>query len=180
MSPATKASNISYWERSTYLAPQDFVVVGAGIVGLSTALFLRQYAPTAKITVVERGILPTGASSKNAGFACFGSLSEILRDEEIEGTESMLALVKQRYDGLQLLLKNVDAKDIDYAQCGNFEIFTDAQRSLHEKCASNVARINGLLRSAIGLGDVFSRTLASQASAILFSIEAKGGFTVAS
>ena len=63
-------SNLSYWERSIYTEGIDFTIVGSGIVGLSTALHLRKANPKAKITILERGYLPTGASTKNAGLAC--------------------------------------------------------------------------------------------------------------
>ena len=40
-----------------------------------------------KILVLEKGILPQGASTKNAGFACFGSLSEIIDDLKTHSEE---------------------------------------------------------------------------------------------
>jgi hypothetical protein len=36
--------------------------------------------PKANVLVVDRGVLPSGASTKNAGFACFGSVSELVDD----------------------------------------------------------------------------------------------------
>lgn len=64
---------LSYWERKTFLKDIDYIVIGAGIVGFSCAYHLKEKFPSAKVVVLERGYLPTGASSKNAGFACFGS-----------------------------------------------------------------------------------------------------------
>ena len=72
--------NLSYWEKETYINHTDLLVVGAGIVGLSTAIHYKERFPSKKVTVIERGYLPTGASSKNAGFACIGSPSELLAD----------------------------------------------------------------------------------------------------
>lgn len=74
------AISLSYWERKTYFSNVDFTVVGAGIVGLNCALKLREKYPKSSIAVLERGLLPKGASTKNAGFACFGSVSELLDD----------------------------------------------------------------------------------------------------
>ena len=48
-------------------------------------------------------MLPQGASTKNAGFACFGSLSEIIDDLKSHSEEEVIQLVKKRVDGLQLL-----------------------------------------------------------------------------
>ena len=72
--------NLSYWELKSWLTNVDYTIVGSGIVGLNTALNLKKRFPKANILVLERGVLPQGASTKNAGFACFGSLSEILDD----------------------------------------------------------------------------------------------------
>lgn len=49
-------------------------------MGLNAAIHLKKKHPIAKVIVFERGSLPSGASSKNAGFACFGSPSELLDD----------------------------------------------------------------------------------------------------
>lgn len=65
-------TKFSFWETQTYLSDIDLIVIGSGIVGLSTAISYKQKNKNAKVIVLERGVLPTGASTKNAGFACFG------------------------------------------------------------------------------------------------------------
>ena len=72
--------NLSYWEIKSWLSHVDYCIVGSGIVGLNCALQLKKQFPKAKILILEKGSLPQGASTKNAGFACFGSLSEIIED----------------------------------------------------------------------------------------------------
>ena len=69
------------------------MVVGAGFVGLSAALECRQKFPDASITIVEISPLCGGGSTKNAGFACFGSPSELLDDWETLGPEKTVELV---------------------------------------------------------------------------------------
>src|SRR5690606_21468473 len=95
--------NLSYWEYNTWLSNIDFAVIGSGIVGLNCALSLRKKYPNSKIVVFERGMLPSGASTKNAGFACFGSISEILEDLKTHSEEEVVQLVKTRVEGLKLL-----------------------------------------------------------------------------
>ena len=56
----------SYWENKTWLSNIDFVIVGSGIVGLNCALELRAKYPKSKIVVLEKGLIPHGASSRNA------------------------------------------------------------------------------------------------------------------
>ena len=84
--------NLSYWELKTWLNNVDYTIVGSGIVGLSTALHLKKKIPNAKIVILEKGLFPQGASTKNAGFACFGSLSEILQDLESHTQMKLLNL----------------------------------------------------------------------------------------
>ena len=45
----------------------DIVVIGAGLTGLWTALFLKELDPSQDIAVVEQGIAAYGASGRNAG-----------------------------------------------------------------------------------------------------------------
>ena len=84
--------NLSYWEIKSWFTNIDYTIVGSGIVGLSCALHLKERFPKAKILVLEKGTLPQGASTKNAGFACFGSLSEILDDLITHSEEKFLIL----------------------------------------------------------------------------------------
>ena len=73
-------NQLSFWEKEVYFNDVDFLIIGSGITGYICALNIRKNNPKAKILVIERGVLPTGASSKNAGFACFGSATELIDD----------------------------------------------------------------------------------------------------
>ncbi len=141
------AMNLSYWEYKTWLSNVDFTVVGSGIVGLSTALELRKRFPKAKILILEKGILPQGASTKNAGFACFGSISEILSDLRDHSEEAVNELVALRWQGVQLLRKNLGDEAIGYKDWGGHEVFLHTNAGLFETCIAELGRINQLLRS---------------------------------
>jgi glycine/D-amino acid oxidase-like deaminating enzyme len=147
--------NLSYWEIKTWLTNVDFTVVGSGIVGLNCALELRHKYPKAKIIVLEKGILPQGASTKNAGFACFGSLSEIIDDLQTHSEEEVLDLVAKRVNGLLLLRKILGDKQIDYKPYGGYELFLERDKALFEKCREQKDPINKLLRPLFNK-DVFS------------------------
>ncbi|MFT4594134.1 MAG: gamma-glutamylputrescine oxidase, partial [Psychroserpens sp.] len=60
--------SVSYWEIKQYLQNIDLLVIGSGIVGLTTAIFYKKRYPKKRVLIVEKGILPSGASTKNAGF----------------------------------------------------------------------------------------------------------------
>jgi glycine/D-amino acid oxidase-like deaminating enzyme len=55
------------WRSLTGPETADIVVVGAGLTGLWTALFLHQLDPELGIAVVEQGLAAHGASGRNAG-----------------------------------------------------------------------------------------------------------------
>ena len=138
--------NLSYWEIKSWLAHIDFCIVGSGIVGLSCALQLKERFPQAKILILEKGILPQGASTKNAGFACFGSLSEILDDLSLHSEEEVFNLIKKRADGLKLLRQTLGDKALNYKQLGGYELFTETDTELFENCLSKKDTINKLLK----------------------------------
>lgn len=115
-------NSLSFWEKQVILEDIDFLIVGAGIVGSATALALRKLHPTAKIVLIERGYLSTGASTKNAGFACFGSVTEILDDLAQQSESSVWETIALRYEGLQKLRERFPNKTIDYQQNGSWDL----------------------------------------------------------
>jgi len=136
---------LSYWEKKEWFANIDYTVVGSGIVGLTTALSLHQKYPKAKIIIIERGSLPQGASTKNAGFACFGSVSEIVSDLKTHTEQEVFNLVQKRWKGLQLLRKNLGDTTLNFQQNGSFELFLP-NTQLFDNCQQQLTKINHLLQ----------------------------------
>jgi glycine/D-amino acid oxidase-like deaminating enzyme len=106
--------------------------------------------------IAERGTFPSGASTKNAGFSCFGSVSELLDDLEEQEEDLVLGILEKRWLGLQRLQERVGAKNMHYFQHGNYEVFKTSDRVLFEKCRSNIDQLNQKLSPIIGLKDTFS------------------------
>lgn len=136
---------LSYWEHKTWLSNIDYTIVGSGIVGLNCALRLSQRFPSARILVLEKGVLPQGASTKNAGFACFGSISEILSDLDNHTEEEVVELVKLRWEGIQMLRNALGDADIGYENHGGHEIFLKDETERYNHCLDNIGYINELL-----------------------------------
>lgn len=131
---------LSYWEK-TALLQKDFIVVGGGITGLLTAIELTQKFPRKKICILERGLLPIGATTRNAGFACFGSLSELFYDFRREGELKVLDLVEQRYRGLKKLIQITGKKSIQYEAFGGY----DAINEKHQMAFEHMEEVNDKL-----------------------------------
>jgi len=145
----------SFWEKDVMLSA-EFVVIGSGIIGLQTALELRDQRPHDRIIVLERNVLPTGASSRNAGFACFGSLTEILSDIDHLGESAAFSLVEQRWRGLQRLRARFSDAAIGYEAFGGFELLLPE----HMNALDRINEVNRLLHPLFGSA-VFSNDNAS-------------------
>ena len=137
---------ISIWEKETFFAPQDVIIVGSGFVGLWSAFYLKKKHPKLKVSIIDRGIIPTGASTRNAGFACFGSLSELVYDAKTMGTDKMLKLVEMRYKGLERIRKYFDEDVIDFELCGGYELFDANSTIATEEIENSIEYINSLLK----------------------------------
>jgi gamma-glutamylputrescine oxidase len=115
----------SYWEQQSFTQYQH-IIIGAGIVGLSVAIELRQRFPKERILILERGMMSTGASSRNAGFACMGSVTELLADLKTMPEEDVLLLFARRKKGLEILRQRLGDDRIGYAANGSYELIDEA------------------------------------------------------
>ena len=147
---------LSYWELKNWFTDVDYTIVGSGIVGLHAALRLREKFPSSKILVLEKGMLPQGASTKNAGFACFGSISEIIDDLKSHSEEEVVSLVQKRWKGLQLLRKRLGDSAIDFKPYGGYELFLNADESCYNECVNKLPFINEILKPLFK-ADVFAK-----------------------
>jgi glycine/D-amino acid oxidase-like deaminating enzyme len=147
---------LSYWEIKNWFTNVDFTIVGSGIVGLHCALELRERFPESKILILEKGILPQGASTKNAGFACFGSLSELIDDLKTHTEEEVIQLVQKRWNGLQLLRKRLGDTVLDFKPYGGYELFLQDDDATYSECLQKMPFLNEILKPLFK-ADVFSK-----------------------
>ncbi len=155
-----KYSQLSFWEKDSYFNDLDVLIVGAGIVGYSAAIEIKELYPKKKVLIIERGYLPTGASTKNAGFTCFGSGSEILEDLQSQTEEEVINLVKKRYEGLEILLKRCGKEVINYKATGSIELFTASENDklTFDKVLNNQAALNRIVEEATGIKKNYAET----------------------
>lgn len=136
---------LSFWERESLLQ-FDVIIVGSGIVGLSTACSLLEKKADLRVAILERGLLPTGASTRNAGFACFGSVTELLEDLKTSSEKEVIDLVKARYEGLLKLRKRLGDEAIGLENNGGYELVLEDIEMLDKK----IEDINKLLLPVFG------------------------------
>jgi glycine/D-amino acid oxidase-like deaminating enzyme len=115
-------NNLSLWEQESFYSTQDIIIVGGGFMGLWTALNLKTKNSSLRITILEKNITPLGASTRNAGFSCFGSPTEILNDIENLGLQETLEIVRMRFNGLERIKSYFSPKQIDLDNCGGYEL----------------------------------------------------------
>ena len=154
MSILNKNINYSYWELKQYFTEFDLIVIGSGIVGLSSAISFINKNKKAKILILERGLLPNGASTKNAGFACFGSSSELLDDLSKNNSETVWETVLMRWQGLQILRKRLGDKGIDLNLWGGYELFDSKENKI--KSLEKIKDLNKEIYQHLGLKNCFS------------------------
>lgn len=130
---------ISFWEKNIYLKKYDIAIIGAGFSGMWLAYFLKQSYPKLHIVIFEKGVFPSGASSKNAGFACFGSPSELLENIKLVGSDQTFYWAEKRFQGIQIIKDNFE-HCIEYNPCGGTELFDKKQ--LFEESFSALHELN--------------------------------------
>ena len=149
-------NQLSYWERETYFNNIDFLVVGAGIVGYSCALELKKNNPSASIIILERGFLPTGASSKNAGFACFGSPTELVDDLSHIHEEDVWNTVAMRWEGLKNLKSLIGLEHLDLQVNGSWDLIKKQEGSIYSDTVGKLDYLNKKTAEITGISEVYS------------------------
>lgn len=147
---------VSIWEKESFFAPKDVIIAGSGFVGLWCAYYLKKQNPRLSIAILDRGIIPTGASTRNAGFACFGSVSELLEDISKMGEDKTLELVEMRWQGLQRIQKTFKRNIIDFEITGGYELINGHNGDQKKELKEKLRGLNTILEGVIKNKNIFS------------------------
>lgn len=145
---------ISFWQQKMIPEAFDYLIVGGGFTGLFTALMLKQKHAKASIAVADLSGGKNGASVRNAGFACFGSPSEVLYDVDIMGEEDAFGLFEKRWEGIRFLEKEF-GQACEFQGVLGYEVFPSAKRALFEKCVESISSLNLKLKRITGLDKTY-------------------------
>jgi glycine/D-amino acid oxidase-like deaminating enzyme len=138
---------LSFWEKDVFLKKYDVIIIGAGFSGLWLAYFLKKYKPKIEIAILETGTLPTGASTKNAGFSCFGSPTELLENIEVMGIDQAMFWAEKRYKGINMITQFFGS-EAEFDDCGGTELFSD--KNLFEETKDQISALNHSIKSIVG------------------------------
>jgi len=147
--------DFSIWEIEAYQSQWDVCIIGSGISGLSTGISILERNPGIQILVVDKWFIPLGASTRNAGFSCFGSPSEILEDIKNMGEAASVSLVEKRWKGLKKLKTRLDPLYTQYHTHGGYELYHEDE---FEKINSSLPYLNSLMVEVIGHPNIFQQT----------------------
>ncbi|MBC7425635.1 MAG: FAD-binding oxidoreductase [Bacteroidia bacterium] len=158
----TLVSNISYWEKASLLNGFDFIIVGNGLIGSQIAIKLKKKYSLKKIGLLDRSPFSAGASTRNAGFACFGSITELMSDCKYSSESDVSELAEKRFKGISLLRSEFGDKNIGYKATGAWEIFTSRQEKDYENAFDNIHYYNKLLENVTGEKETYQAHSTSQ------------------
>ncbi len=157
----------SFWEYQLLFSQTDVLIVGAGITGLAAAITIKQQAPKLKVLVIESAKLGTMATTRNAGFLCYGSPSELLNDLDAHGPDHVFDLLVRKHRGMDRLLELGRKKDIGYSSTFGYELF-DSTKPI-SVVADRLNELNIIIEAATAQHDYFKASAAS--------VLARWGFT---
>lgn len=147
--------HFSFWEKNYYEQKVQVLILGGGITGVSTAISLKEKYPHISVAIVERSSFSAGASTKNAGFSCFGSPTEIWEDIDNMGLEKSMVIVQKRWRGLEMLKRRIPLGDMGYQNCGGFELL-DREGWNNAELEDKLTVLNHHMQESIGLKHVYT------------------------
>ncbi|MEO7313229.1 MAG: FAD-binding oxidoreductase [Chitinophagaceae bacterium] len=140
---------LSIWEKESFYKPVDIIIAGSGLMGLWAAYELKSRAPGLEVLILDKNNVPTGASTRNGGFACLGSPTELLRNSETMGTAAMLDIVGARNRGILKIRHVLGDAAVAFDACGGYECITKDYKYFHQ-LKGKLEWLNALLETVTG------------------------------
>lgn len=127
---------LSFWQRATREPDVscDVAVIGGGIVGSSTAYWLRQLRPSGSVALVEAGRLASGASGRNAGFLIQGAATDYLTDRATHGADRAKRLWQFTRESRDLIFSELRGASFALEPSGSLTVAgtEEEDRRLHD------------------------------------------------
>jgi len=156
-------ANFSHWETNRELFKGDILIIGSGLVGQSIGIAIQKQKKELKqkplkICIVDK--LPmgqSGASTRNAGFACFGSPTEILDDLSREEENQTVNRISNRISGLSIWKDWIPSNIIEWNDCGGYEVFEREEEMNFQEVLDKLPYLNKIGKAASGNPMIYSK-----------------------
>lgn len=156
-------ANFSYWEMNREIFKGDILIIGGGLVGQSIAIAIQKQKKQLKqkplkICIVDK--LPmgqSGASTRNAGFACFGSPTEIIDDLSREEENRTINRISNRISGLSIWKDWIPGNIIEWDDCSGYEVFEREEEMNFKEVLDKLPHLNKIGESASGNPMIYSK-----------------------
>lgn len=119
---------ISFWQRAEMGADVacDVAIVGGGIIGASTAYWLKRLHPRLNVALLDAHTFGFGATGRNAGFLLQGAAVDYATDIQRYGQEKAALLWDFTLENRNLIAAEFDAERIQFASTGSVLLAGDA------------------------------------------------------
>lgn len=143
----------SFWQdiklntETAKLQNYDYVIIGGGIAGLSTAYWLLQKDPDLKIGIIEKYKIGFGASGKNAGFVTCGSTEHFIKLKDQFGLDKATEIWKFSEDNRKLLQQHIiqdNADLVDFKITGSCTVAANSERWTYYQEMAKVMRAQNI------------------------------------
>ena len=156
-------ANFSHWETNRELFKGDILIIGSGLVGQSIGIAIQKQKKELKqkplkICIVDK--LPmgqSGASTRNAGFACFGSPTEIIDDLSREEENRTINRISNRISGLSIWKDWIPGNIIEWDECSGYEVFEREEEMNFKEVLDQLPYLNKIGESASGNPRIYSK-----------------------
>jgi gamma-glutamylputrescine oxidase len=145
----------SFWEKQQYLGKYDLLIIGSGFTGLSAGITLLKSKPGLRVAIIESATIGTLASSRNAGFMCYGSPSELGKELTALPPATMLQMIRNKHKGMKLLLQFAGKRGIQYKKVTGYEVL-QSNAAATNTASQSYQELNKLFKEAIGITDYFA------------------------
>jgi gamma-glutamylputrescine oxidase len=139
--------SVSYWQSSNgkKQIDTDFLIVGGGIAGFSSAYWLEKKYPDARITIVERHKMGSGASGRNAGFVTCGSSEHFAKLMKDFGSDKAVEIWKFSEENRELLKTEIVKNNADrilYSSTGSCTVApSDADYTRYQDLVQTMTKL---------------------------------------
>ena len=132
---------VSHWQQAhrERTTAYDVAIVGGGIVGCSTAYWLKRQAPSLRVALLEARTLGAGASGRNAGFVLQGTAADYLTDVRRYGERTARRLWHFTRSNRDLIAGELRGSAFGWASEGSLTVAGDADED--ERLKESVSRL---------------------------------------